>query len=174
MYSRAKIGDLVFFPSPGIIKNDESEWEKAYTLVGEIVGNPERWERNGPNNLLLGKYIIRRVRWLAQVNESELDPKVAVGLQTQNALTAMRASSFERVLGAAYKTIVLGNKFLARFINTDEEFTSFESYHFNASVMAVDAACRRAEAGEGPWDGGASIYDIAALVQGQDDLVPDQ
>lgn len=174
LYSRAKIGDLVVLPSPGIIKNDEGEWEKAYTLVGEIVGNPERWERNGPDNLLLGKYIVRRVRWLAQVNESELDPKVAIGLRTQNALTALRARSFERVLGAAYKNIVLGNEFLARFITTDEEFTSFESFHFNAFVMAVVAACRRAEAGEGPWDDDATIYDIAAHVQGQDDLVPDQ
>lgn len=136
-------------PSPGFIKTEEGEWQKAYTLAGEIVGNPERWERNGPNNLLLGKYIVRRVRWLAQVNEAELDPVVAVGLRTQNELTSMRARSFERILGAAYKNIVLGEEFLARFITTDEEFTAFESYHFNAFVMAVVAACRRVQSGKG-------------------------
>lgn len=108
------------------------------------------------------------------VVESELDTKVVVGLRTQNALTAMRARSFERVLGAAYKNIVLGEEFLARFITTDEEFTAFESYHFNAFVMAVVAACRRVENDEGPFRDGESIYDIAAEVQGQDDLVPDQ
>ena len=174
LYHKAKIGDLVVVPSPGIIKNDEGEWEKAYTLVGEIVGNPERWERNGPPNLIAGRYIVRRVKWLAQVHEAELDPQVAIGLRTQNALTAMRARAFERVLGAAYKNIVLGEEFLARFITTDEEFTAFESYHFNAFVMAVVAACRRVENGQGPFGDGVSIYDIAAEVLGQDHLVPDQ
>lgn len=86
----------------------------------------------------------------------------------------MRARAFERVLGAAYKNIILGEEFLARFITTDEEFTAFESYHFNAFVMAVVAACRRAENGQGPFGDGVSIYDIAAEVLGQDDLVPDQ
>lgn len=174
LYKTAKVGDLIVVPSPGIIKNDDGEWEKAYTLVGEIVGEPERWVRDGPRNLLLGKYIVRRVRWLAQVNELELDPQVAVALRTQNALISMRARSFERVLGATYKNIVLGQEFLARFITTDEEFTAFENYHFNAFVMAVVAACRRVENTDGPWVDGASIYDIAAQVQGQDDLVPDQ
>ncbi|MGO4853353.1 hypothetical protein [Phaeovulum sp. W22_SRMD_FR3] len=174
LYHKAKIGDLVVVPSPGIIKNDEGEWQKAYTLVGEIVGNPERWERNGPPNLIAGRYIVRRVKWLAQVDEAELDPQVAIGLRTQNALTAMRARAFERVLGAAYKNIILGEEFLARFITTDAEFTAFESYHFNAFVMAVVAACRRAENGQGPFGDGVSIYDIAAEVLGQDDLVPDQ
>lgn len=124
--------------------------------------------------MIKGRYLIRRVRWLAEVDETELDPKVAVGLRTQNALTTMRARSFERVLGAAYKNIVLGDEFLARFVTADEDFTAFESYHFNAFVMAVVAACRRVEGGKGPWDDGLSIYDIAADVQGQDDLVPDQ
>ncbi|MHC0053175.1 hypothetical protein [Actibacterium sp. D379-3] len=174
LYRKADIGDLVVVPSPGIIKNDEGEWEKSYTLVGEIVGEPERWERDGPQNLIAGKYIVRRVKWLAQVNEAELDPQVAVGLRTQNALTAMRARSFERVLGAAYKNVIIGEEFLARFVTTDEEFTAFESYHFNAFVMAVVAACRRVENGQGAFGDGVSIYDIAAEVHGQDDLVPDQ
>lgn len=174
LYHKAKIGDLVVVPSPGIIKNDDGEWVRAYTLVGEIVGNTERWERNGPDNLILGGYAVRRVRWLAQVSEAELDPSVVVGLRTQNALTAMRARSFERVLGAAYKNIVLGNEFLARFTTTDEEFTTFESYHFNAFVMAIVAACRKVESKDAPFDDRQSIYDIAAEVLGRDKLVPDQ
>lgn len=174
LYHKAKLGDLVVVPSPHMIKNDDGEWEKSYTLVGEIVGNPERWERNGPPHLIAGRYIVRRVKWLAQVNEAELDPQAALGLRTQNALTAMKARSFERALGAAYKNIILGEEFLARFTTTDEEFTAFESYHFNAFVMAVVAACRRAENGQKPFEDGTSIYDIAADVLGQDDLVPDQ
>ncbi|WP_297539354.1 hypothetical protein [Roseovarius sp.] len=58
----------------------------GYTLVGEIVGDPEIWTNRGPGNLLQGRYVVRRVRWLANVNELELDPKVAVALRTQNAL----------------------------------------------------------------------------------------
>lgn len=174
LYHRARIGDLVVVPSPGIIKDDDGEWVRVKTLVGEIVGNPERWDRNGPANLLQGRYVVRRVKWLAQISEADLDPKVAVALRTQNALTALRARSFERVLGAAYKNIVLGEEFLARFITNDEAFTAFESYHFNAFVMAVVAACRRVDSGEEPYADGLSIYDIAAEVEGQDELVPDQ
>jgi hypothetical protein len=68
----------------------------------------------------------------------------------------------------------MGRTHRLRFTTTDEEFTAFESYHFNAFVMAVVAACRRVESGQGPWLDGESIYDIAAEVLGQDDLVPDQ
>lgn len=174
LYCKAKIGDLVVVPSPSFIRRDDGEWANSYTLIGEIVGATERWEKNGPPNMLAGKYLIRKVRWLAEVPEAELDPRVALGLRTQNALTAMRAREFERVLGAAYKNIVLGNEFLARFVTADEEFTAFENYHFNAFVMAVVDACRRVEGGLGPWPAGKSIYDIAADVHGQDALVPDQ
>lgn len=174
LYNDAKVGDLVVVPSPGIIKNDEGKFEKAYTMVGEIVGEPERWTRENPRNLFLGQYVVRRVRWLAEVNELELDPQVAVALRTQNALIAMRARSFERVLGAAYKNIVIGEEFLARFVTDNPEFTAFENFHFNAFVMAVVAACRKVENGEETWQNGQSIYDIAATVGGHDLLVPDQ
>lgn len=174
LYHQAKIGDLIVVPSPGIMKNEQGEFENAYTLIGEIVGEPERWTREIPRNIGLGRFVVRRVRWLAQVNELELDPHVAVSLRTQNALIAMRAGSFERVLGAAYKNIVLGDEFLARFVTDNPEFTAFESYHFNAFVMAVVAACRSIQNDEGPWANGHSIYDIAASVVRQDDLVPDQ
>ena len=174
LYHEAKVGDLVVVPSPGIIKNDGGRFEKAFTLVGEIVGEPERWTRENPRNLFLGEYIVRRVRWLAKVNELELDPQVALTLRTQNALIAMRARSFERVLGAAYKNIVIGNEFLARFVTDNPEFTAFENFHFNAFVMAVVAARRRIENGEHTWENGESIYDIASMVSGDDQLVPDQ
>ncbi|MGR3545529.1 MAG: hypothetical protein ACU0DX_00250 [Roseovarius sp.] len=174
LYHDAKLGDLIVVPSPGIIKNEEGEFEKAYTLVGEIVGDPEIWTNRGPGNLLQGRYVVRRVRWLANVNELELDPKVAVALRTQNALISMRARSFERVLGAAYKNIVIGEEFLARFVTDNPEFTAFENFHFNAFVMAVVAACRKVADEEQAWQNRQSIYDIAATVDGRDDLVPDQ
>jgi hypothetical protein len=174
LYSDAKIGDLIVVPSPGIIKNEGGDFEKAYTLVGEIIGDPEVWFNRGPSNLLLGRYVVRRVRWLANVNELELDPKVAATLRTQNALISMRARSFERVLGAAYKNIVIGEEFLARFVTDNPEFTAFENFHFNAFVMAVVAACRKVENRELGWPNRQSIYDIAATVNGNDCLVPDQ
>lgn len=86
----------------------------------------------------------------------------------------MRARSFERVLGAAYKNVVIGDEFLARFVTDNPAFTAFENFHFNAFVMAVVAACRKVENGEQAWQDQRSIYDIAATVEGQDQLVPDQ
>lgn len=174
LYHTASVGDLIVVPSPGIMKNDEGEWQKTFTMVGEIVGEPERWVRGAPPNLGLGGYVVRRVKWLADINELELDAQVALALRTQNALIAMRARAFERVLGAAYKNIVLGEEYLARFVTTNAEFTAFENYHFNAFVMAAVAACRRVENMEGPWADGPSIYDIAAEVTRDDNLVPDQ
>lgn len=174
LYKKARVGDLVVLPGPGFVRGEEGKWEKTPTLIGEIVGGPERWTENGPFNIISGRYIVRRVRWLAQVSESDLDPTVAMALRTQNALIALKAKHFERVLGAAYKNIVLGEEFLARFTTDDEEFTAFENYHFNAFVMAVVAACRRANSGDGPWPDGESIYAIAARVQAQDELVPEQ
>ncbi|MEO0487401.1 MAG: hypothetical protein AAF092_15955 [Pseudomonadota bacterium] len=174
LYHQAKIGDLIVVPSPGLYKDDEGELVRGSTLVGEIVGEPERWTREFPRNVFLGQYVVRRVRWLAEINELELDPQVALALRTQNAFIAMRARSFERVLGAAYKNVVIGDEFLARFVTDNPEFTAFENFHFNAFVMAVVAACRKVENGEQPWQNRQSIYDIAATVDGDDQLVPDQ
>lgn len=174
LYHDAKIGDLIVVPSPGIVRNEAGDLEKAYTMIGEIVSEPERWTRAYPANIFLGRYVVRRVRWLAQVNELELDPQVAQILRTQNALISMPAKAFERVLGAAYKNVVMGDEFLARFVTTNAEFTAFESYHFNAFVMAVVAACRDIENGNGAWPDGPSIYDIASNVQRNNELVPDQ
>ena len=175
LYRDAKVGDLIVVPSPGIIRSEEGEWEKAYTLVGEIIGEPERWTNGAPRNLGLGRYVVRRVRWLAQVNELELDPKIVPTLRTQNALVKMHARSFERVLGAAYTNIVLEGEFLARFVTSNAEFTAFENFHFNAFVMSAVAACRARtlQASREAFETNRSIYDIAAEVQREDDLVPD-
>ena len=174
LYHQANVGDLIIVPSPGLYKNDEGELERGHTLVGEIVGEPERWTREYPRNIFLAQYVVRRVRWLAEINELELDPQVALALRTQNAFIAMRARSFERVLGAAYKNVVMGEEFLARFVTKNAEFTAFESFHFNAFVMAAVAACRKIENGEEGWADDQTIYDIAATVHRNDDLVPDQ
>ena len=174
LYHQAQIGDLVVVPSPSIIQNEVGEFIRSFTLIGEIVGEPERWTGEHARNIFLGKYLVRRVRWLAQVNELELDPKVALALRTQNALISMRAESFERVLGAAYKNIVMGDDFLARFVTQNAEFTAFENFHFNAFVMSVVAACRKVENAEKSWQDRQSIYDIAATVDRDDMLVPEQ
>jgi hypothetical protein len=174
LYCQAKIGDLIVVPGPGLYKNEEGEFERGYTLVGEIIGEPERWAREILPNLFLGQYVVRRVRWLAEINELELDPKVSVALRTQNALISMRARSFERVLGAAYKNVIMGEEFLARFVTRNAEFTTFESFHFNAFVMAAVAACRKIQNGGDHWAEDQTIYDIAATVERTDELVPDQ
>jgi hypothetical protein len=174
LYFRARLGDLVILPSPAAVKNEAGEYEPSHTLIGEIVGELERWTERGPENILAGRYLIRRVKWLASVKESELEPKTQNALRTQNALTAIRARSFERAIGAAYNNVLIGNEFLARFSTLDEDFTAFESYHFNAFIMTVVAACRSVENQSGPWRDGESIYDIAARVRRQDKLVPEQ
>ncbi len=173
LYNQAQVGDLIVVPSPAIVRNTEGELERGATLIGEIVGEPERWTKESPRNLFLAKYVVRRVRWLAEINELELDPQVAIALRTQNAFISMRARSFERVLGATYKNVVMGDEFLARFVTENAEFTAFESFHFNAFVMAAVAACRTLENG-GKWEQDASIYDIAARIGRDDTLVPEQ
>lgn len=174
LYHHAKIGDLIVVPGPGLLEDNEGNLQRGYSLVGEIVGEPERWTEGGPENLLAGRYLTRRVRWLTEINELELDAKAAISLRTPNALIQLRARVFERALGAAYKNIVIDGEFLARFVIDNEEFTAFENFHFNAFVMAVVAACRKIENDGVEVPEGASIYDLAALVEKGDILVPEQ
>lgn len=174
LYHTVKIGDLVIVPSPGIVRGDDGDWFKQKSLIGEIISEPERWRERGPRNVLLGDYIVRRVRWVAEFDERDLEAATVVSLRTQNALIGVRAKAFERILGAAYKNIVIGDELLARFITTDADFTAFENFHFNAFVMAIVAACSEDRRKSIKWSSRQSIYDIAASVESQDALVPDQ
>lgn len=42
LYHTAKIGDLVVVPSPGLVKNDNGDWVRSKTLVGEISQCPRK------------------------------------------------------------------------------------------------------------------------------------
>ncbi len=169
----APAGTLIVIPSPGIIKDGE-EWVRTKSLIGEIIGPAERWTRGAPPNIEAGRYVVRRVKWLAQVDEQELEAGAILSLRTQNVLVAMRAKIFQRSIGAAYKNIVLGNEFLARFTTTGAKFSAAESYHFNAFAMAVVAAMSASEVGKPALPANSSIYDIAASVPENDQHVPEQ
>lgn len=174
LYRDIQIGDLIVVPGPGYVRDEENNWTKARTLIGEVVGEPERLTERAPPNVLAGRYLIRRVKWLAEIDELELDRRTAVSLRTQNALVAINARSFEPALGAAYKNVVIGDEFLARFVTANPDFTAFECFHFTAFAMAVVGAMRQIESGEGRFPEGESIYTIAASVQKGDAFVPEQ
>lgn len=173
LYRDASIGDLVIVPSPGYVKEGD-DWVKVGTMIGEIVSGPERLDRGAPVSILAGRYLVRRVRWLAEVDELELSRSSAAALRTQNALVALPARSFEKALGAAYKNLVIGDEFLARFTTESEDFNAAECFHFTAFAMAVVAAVRQIEQGYGPFRDGRSIYDLAAAVPPDDEYVPEQ
>lgn len=173
LYYDASPGDLVILPSPGFIKEGEN-WVFYKTLIGEIVGEPERWTQDGPLNILAGRYLVRRVKWLAEVDEADLDRDLVGTLRTQNALVAVKAQAFERALGAAYKNIVIDNEFLARFNTESADFKASESFHFGAFAMAVVAAMRQINGEGNAFSDESSIYDIAATVPSDDPYVPDQ
>lgn len=53
LYRDANIGDLIVVPSPSVIRNEKGELEATYTMVVEIVGEPERWTKEQPSNIFL-------------------------------------------------------------------------------------------------------------------------
>lgn len=174
LYHQAKIGDLIAVPSPGLILNNDDKYEHGFTLIGEIVGEPERWTNERVQKLWLGRFLVRRVKWLARVRDVELDPNTAIALRTQNALISLKASSFEGPLGAAYKNVVIGDEFFARFSTQRADFTAFDNFHFNAFVMAVVAAYRASNDPSHPLSAQRSVYGLASEVLRSDPLVPEQ
>lgn len=169
LYHTAKIGDLVIVPAS--IRNSFAE-DGDRTLVGEIVSEPFRWSEVASEKYRLAGLLVRRVKWLAEIDERELDFRTARSLRTQNALVSLNAASLRPVLGAAYKNVVVEGDFLARFTTQGAEFDARESYHFQAFILAVAEAYRRHK------DGGAqfskSIYAVAAEVKRGDPNIPEQ
>jgi hypothetical protein len=172
LYHRAKIGDLVVLPGPGWRKGDGDVWEYRKSLVGEIVGPAERWRERGPQNYLSANLLVRRVNWLAEVDEADLPQEVMVTMRTQNTLVRLQAGNLERVLGAAYRNVLVDGEWLARFTTRNHDFKAHESFHFQAFVMAVVAAYERAENGGPCFE--ESIYEIASQVNRGLASVPEQ
>ncbi|GHF59643.1 hypothetical protein GCM10017056_33810 [Seohaeicola zhoushanensis] len=169
LYHEVKAGDLVVLPGPIGPKDNEVR----NTLVGEVFGLPERW-REAPEPYASAGLLVRRVRWLAEIDERDLDGRTYRSLRTQNALISMRADLLRPVLGAAYQNVIVNGDFLARFQTTGLEFNARESYHFQAFVLAVvEAFSRRSE--EGVTDKlQESIYAMAASVKRGDRYIPEQ
>ncbi len=169
LYHTAKIGDLIILPAPtrGIFDGDG-----AKTLIGEITGDPLRWSREVPDGYRLAGLMVRKVKWLAEIDERDLDHRTARSLRTQNALVSLNAASLRPVLGAAYKNVVIDGDFLARFITNGEEFDARESYHFQAFVLAVAEAHRRYLEGGDMLT--KSLYAVAAEVKRGDPNIPEQ
>ncbi|MEN9059987.1 hypothetical protein [Ponticoccus litoralis] len=142
LYHEIAAGDLVVLPGPIGYRDDEAR----PTLVGEVISGTERW-KEGPGAYANAGLLVRRVRWLAEIDERDLDHRTYRSLRTQNALISMRAELLRPVLGAAYQNVIVNGDFLARFQTTGAEFNARESYHFQAFVLAVvEAYSRRSEA----------------------------
>jgi hypothetical protein len=160
LYSDAKVGDVVVVPAPAFVRGAEGDVQAAETLIGEIYGTPERWLGDAPEEYQNAQYLIRRVKWFESVSESDLSFKSKLSLRTQSALLRLRAEHLDQVLGAAYKNVMLDDEFLARFLTRNNDFRSFEAYHFLGFVMGCTAAYRAFESKE-PLVG-TSLYEIAA------------
>lgn len=169
LYKTAQVGDLVIVPAP-FRRIDEDDAFR--TLIGEIVSEPFRWTAEAPGPYRLAGVVARRVRWLAEVDERDLDARTLRSLRTQNALVSLNAANLRNVLGAAYKNVVVEDDFLARFITRGEEFTARESYHFQAFALAVAEAYRRHKDGGAQFD--RSIYELAASLRRGDPNIPEQ
>lgn len=180
LYETAQPGDIVVVPGNDTIEKNESGRETVRgTLIGEIIGSPERW--TGIGQYADAHFLVRRVKWLTIADERDLTRRTRRALRTQNALVNLPTDELKAVLGAAYKNVVVGNDVLARFLTGNEEFTASESFHFQAFVMAVVAAMKKIEDHEEILENTndqarKSFYELAGTVRGQnfDHLVPEQ
>lgn len=169
LYHEIAAGDLVVLPGPIGYRDDEAR----PTLVGEVISGTERW-KEGPGAYANAGLLVRRVRWLAEIDERDLDHRTYRSLRTQNALISMRAELLRPVLGAAYQNVIVNGDFLARFQTTGAEFNARESYHFQAFVLAVvEAYSRRSEA-DVTRQLDDSIYAMAAAVKRGERDIPEQ
>ena len=169
-----KLGDLVVVPERRLVKGPEDEWIEGKILIGEIASGPFIMDMAAPEHIELGGYVVRRINWLADLHEADLPTSFRAALRTQNPLIAWRAGALTPVIGAAHSNLIVDGEFHARFITGKPDFSTLESFHFNAFALAVVAALKRVQADEGPLDPGTTIYDLAASVGLGDELVPAQ
>jgi hypothetical protein len=116
--------------------------------------------------------LVRRVNWLAEIDERDLDVRTLATLRTPNPLVLVRADQLRPVLGAAYKNVVVNDEFLARFVTSGEDVAR-EAFHFQAFVLATVEAYRR-RTSEQPIPFVDSIYKVAAAVARGDPNLPEQ
>ncbi|WP_156799314.1 hypothetical protein [Oceanicola granulosus] len=171
LYAEARVGDVVVVPGPGHRKMADGSWKLFPTLIGEIVGETERWA-GAPYPYSQGRLLTRRVRWIPDAHEGQLSPRLALALRTQNALVRLPAGELEQVLGAAFKNVVLKNETLARFLTSNPEFHSYENYHFLSFIQATCAAFRSAE--QRSELVGNSIFEIAGSMERDSEYVVEQ
>ncbi|MCF7725738.1 hypothetical protein [Sulfitobacter sp. M22] len=169
LYHSAKIGDLIVVPGP---LNRRGEEDDTKTLIGEITTGPVRLVEANDERYRNAGLLVRRIRWLSEIDDRDLDHRTSRSLRTQNALVSLPVSALRPVLGAAYKNVIVDGDFLARFITQGAEFTARESYHFQAFVLAVVEAYSRIE--KDSSDLPDSIYAMAAQVARNAQGVPEQ
>lgn len=172
LYQTAKVGDIVVVPGPGYRRNEEGEYELRPTLIGEIVGETERWTEEGPKEYVDARLLTRRVRWFRGATEDQLSVRTVNLLRTQNALVAMPRDELEGVLGAAYKNVVTETETLARFTTTNRDFRSYDALQFLVFVQGVSAAIRTAR--EGGHLADSSIFEIAGRMERDERYVVEQ
>ena len=174
LYRDIQYGDLVVVPGPVLTKGEDEQWVDEITLIGEIVDDAFVLQQGAPEHILLGCYTARRVRWLAEIDEVDLPIDTRLVLRTPNPLITLRVGAFTNVIGAAHHNVIVGDEFHARFVTRRAEYSALDSYHFNAFVLAVVAVQERILAGEHQPLEDASIYELAARVDRQANLVPIQ
>lgn len=170
LYHRIGEGDLIVVPAP---INRFSDDEMPKTMVGEVSGPTFRWQPADIEKYSRASLLARRVRWLSEIDDRDLDVRTLRSLRTQNALVRLRAENLRPVLGAAYKNVILDDEYLARFVTTGPEFDARESYHFQAFVLAIVEAYRKRGLPEAA-EKIDSIYAMAAAVRKDDALIPEQ
>ena len=175
LYRDVRQSDLIIVPGPipSQMVREGGEWIEGKTLIGEIVDGPFIMSDGAPEHILLGQYTARRVRWLAEIDERDLPREAIALLRTRNPLIELPFSSIANVICAAHKNVAIGENFHSRFTTDKADFSSRESFHFTACVLAFVAMYRRIQDGTEPISPGESIYTLAAEAT-RDELVPFQ
>lgn len=162
LYRTASVGDIIVVPGPGYRKNAEGDLEFKPTLIGEIVGEAERWTERGPQIYTNARLMTRRVKWFPDAEEEQLSAKTALLLRTQNAFVKMPKDELEGVLGAAFKNVVTDDETLAQFITRSNDVRSYDAHQFSVFVQAVSAAMKASR--EGTQLAHVSVYEIAGRL----------
>ena len=172
LYSVVRIGDLVLIPSPLRTARDANGMlVHSYTMIGKVTSTPMRFVARENHLISTAKFLVRRVDWLADVDERDLPYSIIKLLRTSNALISLRASTLYRAIGTAYSNSIIGNQYFARFTTSNSTFTTDQNFNFSAFAMAAVVAHKLTKSRELSTLDARSVYDIAATASEWTDLV---
>ena len=172
MYTVVRVGDLILVPSPlRTARDTNGRLVHSYTMIGKVTSPPMRFVARGNGLISAAKFLVRRVEWLADVDERDLHYTIIKLLRTSNALISLRASTLYRAVGTAYSNSIIGDHHFARFTTSNATFTTDQSFNFSAFAMATVVAHKLAKSRDLSSISDRSVYDIAAKASDWTDLV---